>query len=196
MTSMQVWIEYASTYSYLTVARVGRLAAGHGIVLDWLPFLLSPVRVEQGMGNPFLPFPSKLDYMWRDLERRAQRYQLPYRRPSAYPVNSLLTARIALIAAREGWCQGFTEGVFALHWTEDRLIGSDDNLITTLVSLGKDPKAIIAQAQSLDNKEALKAQTLRARELAIFGAPSFVVGGELFWGDDRLEDAIEWATSH
>ena len=91
---------------------------------------------------------------------------------------------------------GFTEGVFALHWTEDRLIGSEDNLTTTLVALGKDPKAIIAQAQSPENKEALKAQTLRALELAIFGAPSFVVGDELFWGDDRLEDAIDWATSH
>ena len=196
MKSMQVWIEYASTYSYLTVARVGPLAAKHGVALEWRPFWLNPVRSAQDMGNPFLEYPNKLAYMWRDLERRAQHYQLAYLRPSAYPVNSLQTVRIALVAAREGWCQPFTERVFSLHWTEDRPIGSEDNLITTLTALGKDPEAVIAKAQSPENKDALKAQTQLACELRIFGAPSFVVGDELFWGDDRLEAAIDWAISH
>jgi 2-hydroxychromene-2-carboxylate isomerase len=195
MSTIQVWIEYASTYSYLTVARIGPLAAKHGISLDWKPFWLNPVRVEQGLGSPFEPFPNKLEYMWRDLERRALRYGLPYRRPSQYPVDSLRTVRVALVAAREGWCQAFTEQVFELHWTEDRLIGSDDNLTAALTALGKEPSAVITQAQRPENKEALKAQTQLARDLRIFGAPSFVVGGELFWGDDRLEDAIERATS-
>ena len=195
MNTVQVWIEYGSTYSYLSVARIGKLAAGCGVALDWQPFYLAPIFIEQGMSlGPFLPYPNKIEYMWRDLERRAQVHGVLYRKPSAYPVNSMLTARVAMVAAREGWCQAFTERVFALHWTEDRPIGTEDNLHTALSALGKDPAAFTALALTVGNKEALKAQTDRARELKIFGAPSFVVGGELFWGDDRLDEAIAWAS--
>jgi 2-hydroxychromene-2-carboxylate isomerase len=193
MHTVEVWIEYASTYSYLTVARIGPLADRRGLALQWQPFWLAPVRDAQGMGSPFEPFPNKLAYMWRDLERRARRLGIPYQQPSAYPVNALLTVRVALVAAREGWCRPFTEAVFALHWTRGILIGSEENLGEALRSLGKDPGAVIAQAQSAANKEALKAQTTRAVALGIFGSPSFVVGDELFWGDDRLEEALEWA---
>jgi 2-hydroxychromene-2-carboxylate isomerase len=110
-------------------------------------------------------------------------------------VNSLLTARIACIAAAEGWCRPFTERVFALHWTENRLIGTDDNLDSVLAALGHDPQALKARAQTAEGKDALRQQTDIAKSLKIFGAPSFVVDGELFWGDDRLEEAIDWAAS-
>jgi 2-hydroxychromene-2-carboxylate isomerase len=190
---MQVWIEYASTYSYLTVARIGRLSEERGVDLEWKPFLVAAVRDKEGLPFPFPSESPKTAYMWRDLERRARRYHLPYRRPEVYPVNSLLTARVGLVAAGEGWCRQFTEGVFKLHWTEGRLIGTEDNLNTVLEALGKDPRAVVEQAQGAENKAALKAQNERAVELGIFGAPSFLVGGELFWGDDRLEDALDLA---
>jgi 2-hydroxychromene-2-carboxylate isomerase len=190
---MQVWIEYSSTYSYLTVARIGRLSEERGVDLEWKPFLVAAVRDKEGLPFPFPAESPKTAYMWRDLERRARRYRLPYRRPEVYPVNSLLTARVGLVAAREGWCRQFTEGVFNLHWTEGRLIGTEDNLNTVLEALGKDPGAVVEQAQRAENKAALKAQNERAVELGIFGAPSFLVGGELFWGDDRLEDALDLA---
>jgi 2-hydroxychromene-2-carboxylate isomerase len=193
MPTMEVWIEYASTYSYLTVARIGRLAAERGVSLDWQPFFLPPVREQQGLGFPFPEASAKTAYMWRDLERRAARLGVPYRRPAAYPVNSLPSARVALAGRRDGWCQRFTEEAFRLHWTEGRLIGSDDNLHSALGALGLDVAEVLALAQSAENKEALKAQTPRALERGIFGAPSFVAAGELFWGDDRLEEALDWA---
>jgi 2-hydroxychromene-2-carboxylate isomerase len=146
--------------------------------------------------GPFLPYPSKMEYMWRDIERRARRVGVPYLRPSTYPVNSLFTARVACIAAAEGWCRPFTEKVFALHWTENRLMGTEDNLDSALRSLGQDPIAIKSRSQTLEGKGALKQQTEAAKSLKIFGAPSFVTAGELFWGDDRLEEAVEWAASH
>jgi 2-hydroxychromene-2-carboxylate isomerase len=118
MPSMEVWIEYASTYSYLTVARIGRLAAQHGVTLDWQPFFLPPVREHQGLGFPFPEASAKTAYMWRDLERRAAKLGVPYRRPSTYPVNSLPAARVALAGKQDGWCQRFTEESFRLHWTE------------------------------------------------------------------------------
>lgn len=196
MPSMEVWIEYSSTYSYLTVARIGRLAEQRGLTLDWQPFFLPPVREHHGLGFPFPDASAKTAYMWRDLERRAARLGIPYRRPSAYPVNSLPAARVALAGKQGGWCQRFTEEAFRLHWVEGCLIGTDENLNRALGSLGLDAADVLQAANSPQNKEALKAQTPRAIERGIFGAPSFVVGDELFWGDDRLEDAVDRALMH
>lgn len=193
MPSMEVWIEYSSTYSYLTVARIGRLAAQHRVTLDWQPFFLPPVREHHGLGFPFPEASAKTAYMWRDLERRADQLGIAYQRPSAYPVNSLPTARVAMVGKPHGWCQRFTEAVFRLHWTEGCLIGTGDNLHRALTHLGLDVAEVLQMANSPANKEALKAQTPLAIERGIFGAPSFVVGEELFWGDDRLEEAMAWA---
>jgi 2-hydroxychromene-2-carboxylate isomerase len=197
MRTLDFWFEYGSTYSYLSVARIGAATDAAGVPVRWRPFLLMPLLIEQGLPQgPFLQFPRKTAYMWRDLERRAARHGIPYRKPSRYPPeNVLLTARIGLLASREGWCRAFTERTFALHWTEDRMIGTEDNLGAVLAGLGQEPASVLAAAQTAENKEALKAQTEEARALGLFGAPSFVVDGELFWGDDRLEEAIEWARS-
>lgn len=172
------------------------MAAGHRVTLDWQPFFLPPVREQQGLGFPFPEASAKTAYMWRDLERRAATLGVPYRRPSAYPVNSLPAARVALAGKAGGWCQRFTEEAFRLHWTEGRLIGTDDNMKQALGALGLDAAQVVQIANAPENKEALKAQTPRAIDRGIFGAPSFVVGNELFWGDDRLEDAIAWAVLH
>lgn len=195
MRMLDFWFEYGSTYSYLSVARIGPLAAAAGVEVRWRPFLLMPLLMEQGLPHgPFAPFANKSAYMWRDLERRAARHGIPYRKPSRYPPeNVLLTARIGVLAAREGWCRAFTERTFALHWAEDRIIGTEDNLHAVLDGLGFAPGDVIARAQSAENKERLKQETEEARRLGLFGAPSFVAGGELFWGDDRLEEALEWA---
>lgn len=193
MGAMEVWIEYASTYSYLTVSRIGRLARERGVHLDWQPFGLGPVRHQQQLGFPFPEGNAKTAYMWRDLERRAAKMGLPYRRPSMYPVKSLPTARIALLGAAEGWCQAFTEEVFRLHWTEDCLIGTEENLQRACARIDRDPALLVARADGPDGKAAMEAQTTRAVQRGIFGAPSFVIGSELFWGDDRLEDALDCA---
>ena len=78
---------------------------------------------------------------------------------------------------------------------KEHLIGSNENLQTVLMDLGHDPEAILARAQSPAVKERLKQQTERAKALKIFGAPSFTTAGELFWGDNPLEEAIEWAAT-
>ncbi len=193
---LEFWFEYGSTYTYLTVARMESVALAKGLSVLWRPFLLMPILIEHGLDKgPFLGHPAKLRYMWRDLERRAKRHELGYRRPSAYPPNTLLTARIGLLGQREGWCADFTREVFRLHWTEDVSIGSDDNIRRSLASVGKDVHDIRGAAETEANKRALRDQTSKARDLGIFGSPTFVVGEETFWGDDRLEDAIEFAGS-
>lgn len=197
MQAIDFWIEYGSTYTYLTVARIGKLAARAGVDVRWQPFFLMPIMAELGMTQgPFLPYPTKTAYMWRDIERRAAKHGTSYSRPSTYPVNSLVTARVACLAAQEGWCQVFTEKVFELHWTKNVLIGSDDNLRAALEYAGQEPMALLSRAQSQPVKDELKLQTARAKSLGVFGAPSFTVGQELFWGDDRLEEAVDWARTH
>lgn len=195
MAKIEFWLEYASTYSYLSVARIGTLAAQHTVQIDWQPFWLYPVREEQGLPMPFPDGSARARYMWSDLERRAKSLGLPYRRPETYPFNSVTVGRIATVAAREGWCQEFSERTFRLHWTEGILMSTPENQSAAVKGANQDVVRVLALASSPEIKEAFKQQTTRALERGIFGSPSFVVDGELFWGDDRLESAIEFATS-
>ena len=121
------------------------------------------------------------------------RLNLPYRRPEVYPFNSVSIGRIALIASREGWCREFTETAFRLHWTQGVPMTSDENVMAAIRSAGQDVDRVLPMASAPGTKEAFKQQADVALERGIFGSPSFVVGPELFWGDDRLEDAIEYA---
>jgi len=133
--------------------------------------------------------------MWRDLERRAARYGIAYRKPSVYPPNTLLTARIGCLAQNDGWCAEFTKEVFRLHWTEDVIIGTDENINRSLRSLDKDVDHTIASALGDGNKQSLRSYTEKAKAQGIFGSPTFIVGDEMFWGDDRLEDAVHFLRS-
>jgi 2-hydroxychromene-2-carboxylate isomerase len=190
---IEFWVEYASTYSWLSVARLGKLADAAGVQVDWQPFWLFPVRQEHGLPMPFPDGSARERYMWRDLERRAKALGVAYRKPEVYPFKSMETARIAFVAAREGWCREFTETAFRLHWAEGVLMPTTANLALALEAAGQDVARVVAAASSEEVKEAFKKQTTRALERGIFGAPSFVVGSELFWGDDRLEAALECA---
>lgn len=195
MPRMTFWFEYGSTYTWLTVARLPELARARGVQVDWRPFLMGPIlRHTPGMEQgPFLGHPSKLAYMWRDLERRAAVRGVPYRKPTAYPPNTLLTARIGTLGALQGWCEDFTRESFRLHWTEDVAIGSDDNVKRALAAVRRDPEATLLAAQGDANKQLLRASTDSAEALGVFGSPTFTIGDELFWGDDRLEDALDFA---
>lgn len=190
---VEFWFEFASTYSYLTVMRIGEAARQAGVDVEWKPFLLGPVFLALGWNDsPFNIYPPKGRYMWRDLERLAGKYGLPFRKPSRFPRNGLLAARVAVIGAREGWIEPFAQAVMRANFADDREI-SDPAVVADLLSGLKLPADDILQhAQADPNKLALRQQTERAVELGLFGAPSFRVGDELFWGNDRLEDAIAW----
>ncbi len=189
----QFWFEFASTYSYLSVFRIERIAGDAGVQVEWKPFLLGPIFRRQGWDDsPFNIYPVKGRYMWRDIERLCDKYEIPFRRPARFPRNGLLAARVACIGMSEGWCPEFTRAVFRANFAEDREISDPATIVEILESIGQDGPHIIARAQSPENKEFLRKQTEEAVALEIFGAPTFVVDTELFWGNDRLEDAIDW----
>ena len=191
---VEFWFEFASTYSYLSVMRIERAAEAAGVDIEWKPFLLGPVFLALGWNDsPFNIYPPKGRYMWRDLERLAEKEGLPFLRPSRFPRNGLLAARVALVGVEEGWVAPFARAVMTANFAEDREIGEEAVIGEILGTLGLPAAEVITRAQADANKLALRCQTERAAELGLFGAPSFRVGEELFWGNDRLEDALAWA---
>ncbi|HVN84824.1 MAG TPA: 2-hydroxychromene-2-carboxylate isomerase [Candidatus Binatia bacterium] len=192
---LQFWFEFASTYSYLSVMRIERIAAAAGVPVEWKAFLLGPIFAAHGWNDsPFNLYPAKGRYMWRDMERLCARYELPFRRPSQFPRNGLLAARVTCAGAAEAWCADFVRGVYRANFGDDRDVSQPAAIATILDELGLPSREIIDRAQQAGNKDRLRRQTDEAIRLGIFGAPSFVVDGELFWGNDRLPDALHWAT--
>ena len=194
MAVLDFWYDLASTYSYLAAARIRPLAQSAGVPLRFRPFLLGPIFKAQGWTtSPFNLYEAKGRHMWRDLERECGRLGLPFKRPEPFPQNSLLGARLALAGLAQGWGEDFTLAVFRAEFGEGRSI-DEATLRDVLAKLKVDAAAALAAAQSEGVKNALRTQTEKAQRLGLFGAPTFITAdGELFWGNDRLEQAVEWA---
>ncbi len=188
------WYEFASTYSYVAALTIEREAVAAGVALAWRPFLLGPIFAKLGWStSPFNLQPAKGRYMWRDLERLCARAGLPWRQPSVFPRNGLLAARVATLGVAEGWGAAFSKAVFQANFAEDREIAEPDTLRGILAALGQPADDILARAGAPEAKQRLRERTEEAQRLGIFGAPSFQAAGELFWGQDRLAEAVHWA---
>jgi 2-hydroxychromene-2-carboxylate isomerase len=193
--TLEFWYEFASTYSYLSAMRIEREAEAAGVAVRWRPFLLGPIFAAQGWtSSPFNLYPAKGRYMWRDMEREAEALGLAFRRPDPFPQNSLLAARVALLASDHPWEPTFVKAIYRLEFVEGRDISDPATIREALIQLGLDAERILRDAQADANKAALRAACDEARERGIFGAPTFITGdGEMFWGNDRLERALRWA---
>lgn len=192
--TIELFYEFASTYSYPTVMRAEQLAAERGLTLAYRPILLGPIFAAQGYTtSPFLHYPIKGQYMWRDLERVCTEHGLPWHKPSVFPRRSVLPARIALVGVDAGWVGEFSRRVYQLNFVEDREIDDEETMRALLASMQLDPDDVLARALSASNRARLRSLTERAQALGVFGAPTFVVAGELFWGHDRMQQALAWA---
>ena len=193
MAKIDFWYSIGSTYSYLTVMRLPSVAQTSGIDFRWRPFNVRHVMVAQN-NIPFKDKPEKTAHMWRDIERRAARYGLAPSIPAPYPLPGLVLAnQVAILGAEEGWGAAYTRATYRRWFEAGQPAGQEPNLSDCLTEIGQDPPRVLDAAQSARIVEKLALATTEAMALGIFGSPSFVVGGELFWGDDRLEDAIGWA---
>jgi len=194
LPQVEFWYEFASTYSYPAAIRIEALAAGRGLTVAWRPFLLGPLFAEQGWrDSPFNIYPVKGRYMWRDLERTCTALGLPLRRPEPFPQNSLLPTRVAL-ALDEAKRAEFSRAVYRAEFAEGRSIGEPATLAEALAQIGVAPEGALARAQESANKERLRGQNARAMSLGLPGAPCLVAAdGEIFWGNDRLEEGLAWA---
>lgn len=191
-SSIDFWFSIGSTYSYLTIMRLKEVEKQAGIPFEWRPFSVRKIMVEQN-NIPFAEKPVKAAYMWRDIERRAETYGLPVRVPAPYPLREFdLANKVAIVGRAEGWCEDYVIATYKRWFQQGQPAGSEPNLSDSLSEIGQEPQRVIAEAEKAATEEAYFAATDEARELGVFGAPTFVVGREIFWGDDRLEDAIDW----
>lgn len=186
------WFSIGSTYTYLSVMRLPDVARREGIEFRWRPFDVRAIMVEQN-NIPFRDKPVKSAYMWRDVERRAGGYGMPFAGVPPYPIKALSRAnRVALVAGDEGWIVQYVQSAYRRWFQRLQEPASDEALSEDLAAIGQDARRVIELADSPALDERLKAQTGIAKALGVFGSPTYAVGGEIFWGDDRLDDAIAW----
>lgn len=191
MAALEFWFDFGSNYSYLSAMRIDALAREKQVHVIWKPFLLGVVFKALGWEtSPFVLQKIKGDYTWRDMARQCDKYGLPWRQPATFPRTALLPMRVALIGADQGWIAPFARRMMTMNFAEDRDIDNLEAVSEVLAELGLDAPAIVALALTPDNKLRLRRQTQQAQALNLFGAPSFLSDGELFWGNDRLEDAL------
>jgi 2-hydroxychromene-2-carboxylate isomerase len=194
MSRVEFWYEFASTYSYPAAMRIEALAQERGIDLAWRPFVLGPLFAQAGWrDSPFNLYPAKGRYMWRDMERICASLGLAFRRPDPFPQNSLLAARLALSLGDEIRPK-FSRRIYLVEFAEGRAISERAVIADVLNEIGLDAEACLTTAENAANKQKLKAEVERAAAIGLFGAPMLVTeDSEIFWGNDRLEQGLDWA---
>ena len=192
---LEFWFEFGSNYSYLSVMRIEAAAARLQVPIRWKPFLLGPIFRTLGWDtSPFVLKKAKGEYVWKDMERACRALGVPWIRPTTFPRTALLPMRVALVGAEQPWMGAYCRRVMSLNFAEDRDIDAPDVVADVLEQLGLPARQIIDEARSEPNKLKLREQTEAARARGIFGAPTFLVGDEMYWGNDRLDDALACAS--
>jgi 2-hydroxychromene-2-carboxylate isomerase len=190
--AIDFWFSTGSTYTYLAVSRLDAVAASEGVRFNWRPFSVRAIMREQ-KNIPFADKPIKSAYMWRDIERRAALHGLAAKVPAPYPLKEFdLANRLALLGLAEGWGKPYIVASYRRWFVDGQEPGLEPNLSASLTEVGQQTADTVKRAGGDEVARSYQAATDEARRLGIFGSPSFVVRGELFWGDDRLDDALCW----
>jgi 2-hydroxychromene-2-carboxylate isomerase len=194
MRTLEFWFGLSSSYSYVAAMRIDALAAAAKRQLQWRPFLLGPIFQAQlgSADSPFNRHPERGRYMWRDIERLCAKYGLALRKPSVFPRNALLATRVAVLGEEAPWIGDYVRAMFSANFAEDRDVAREEVVREVLESLKLDAAPLLSRAGDDATKQRLRLRTDEAMAHGIFGAPDFRVDGELFFGQDRLEDALAW----
>lgn len=194
---LEFWFELASTYSYIAASRIGKLCRDSGVRLEWKAFSLAPIFQAQGWNtSPFNLNPLRGAYMWRDMERLCDKFGLLWKRPSVFPKNTLAAARVAAAYADAQWIEQFIMLAYTANFYDDRDLNDALVVAELLSAVGADAQACLSYVADGPGHAAFRENTARAVERGLFGAPTCIVGGELFWGEETLEDAVAWALRH
>jgi len=197
MKNIDFWFSIGSTYTYLTVSRINELSKEEELLFNWYPFSVRKIMMD--MDNiPFTPPSKKIksDYMWRDIERRAAFYGFNPKIPAPYPLTQFdLANKIAVLGMNEGWGIDYVISTYKRWFEQGKEPATEPNLSEILQELKLNKDEVIAQAQSTEIENKYLENTEKAYSLGVFGSPTFIFEGEVFWGDDRLEDCIKWVKS-
>lgn len=194
MRKIEFWYSIGSTYTYLSTQRLSQIETENDVLFEWCPFSVRSRMIE--MENvPFMAEKKrdKIDYMWRDVQRRANFYGFNAKVPAPYPLKEFdLANKVAILGKDQGWIKEYTILTYKKWFLEHLEPGSEPNLSSTLKEIGLDSDSLIKQAQTDEIEQKYLKNTEMAKNKGIFGSPTFIVENEVFWGDDRCEDAIKW----
>ena len=194
MKKIEFWFSIGSTYTYLSTQRLEKLERLNNVKFEWIPFSVRARMIE--MENvPFMAEKKrdKIDYMWRDVQRRANFYGFDAKVPAPYPLKEFdLANKLAILGEKEGWVKEYTKITYRKWFLDHQEPGSEPNLSNTFKEMDLDKENILRIAQNDEIDEKYLKNTEVAKNKGIFGSPTFVVDNEVFWGDDRCEDAIKW----
>tara|TARA_B100002019_G_C21142352_1_gene533924 strand:- start:138 stop:728 length:591 start_codon:yes stop_codon:yes gene_type:complete len=194
VNNIDFFFSIGSTYTYLSVTRILEVEKKNQVKFTWKPFSVRAIMKE--MNN--IPFPkdklNKVNYMWRDIERRAEGYGFFAKTPVPYPLSEFdLANQIAILGLEKGWGIDYVKLTYKKWFQEGKEPAIDPSITEICRELNIDKDEIISQANSKEIINNYNLNTNSARDNKIFGSPSFVVKNEIFWGDDRMEDAINWS---
>ena len=194
MKNIDFYFSIGSTYTYLTVTRIVDVEKKHQVKFNWKPFSVRAIMKE--MNN--IPFPkdkiNKVNYMWRDIERRAEGYGFFAKTPVPYPLSEFdLANQIAILGLDKGWGINYIRLTYKKWFQEGKEPAIDPSISEICNELDLDKDEILSEAKSEIFLNKYKSNTDTARKNKVFGSPSFIVENEIFWGDDRMEDAIKWS---
>ena len=194
MKDIDFYFSIGSTYTYLTVTRIMDVEKKHQVKFNWKPFSVRAIMKE--MNN--IPFPkdkiNKVNYMWRDIERRAKGYGFFAKTPVPYPLSEFdLANQIAILGLDKGWGVDYIRLTYKKWFQEGKEPAIDPSISEICNELGLEKDEILSEAKSEIFLNKYKSNTDTARKNKVFGSPSFIVENEIFWGDDRMEDAIKWS---
>lgn len=186
--TVEFWFDFGSPASYLAWTQLPALARDTGATVLMRPMLLGGVFQATGNHSP-ATIPAKGAYTFMDFDRFARRYGVPLQRNPAFPINTLTLMRGAIgIQAREpARFDAYVAAVFRAIWAEARNLNDPATTAQVLHAAGFDPQALLALTQEAEVKDALKAATQQAIDRGVFGAPTFFVGDQMFWGQDRID---------
>lgn len=192
--TLEFWFDFGSNYSYIAAMRIEAVAAQSGVKVLWRPFMLGPIFASFGWSSsPFVLQKEKGEYVARDMVRLCEKYGLPWTAPTTFPRSAVYPMRVAAAHTDAPWVPEYCRRFMTLNFAKDRDINSMDVVTEVLKDLGEDADAIVAAAQTDEGKAQLRARGEEAMRRRIFGAPMLFAGEEMFWGNDRLEDAMAWA---
>jgi len=185
------WFDFSSPYAYLAATQLRRIAGRTNARIRLRPVLLG--ALFRSIGTPDVPLfampAAKQRLMGQELERWARERGVPFRFSSRFPIHTVKALRLVLAAPEEQRFE-LVEGLFRAAWVDDRDLSDDAELAVIAREAGLDV-AVLDRIASPEIKEALRASTTEAQAREVFGVPTFDVGGERFWGQDRIEQLEE-----
>ncbi len=183
---VEFFFDFASPTAYLAYTQLPKIAEKAGAKIVYRPFLLGGVFKTSGNTTP-MTVPQKAVWMAKDMERFAKRYDVPLKFNPYFPLNTIEIMRGAVWAQEIGKLQPYVDAMYKAVWVDERNMGNSTEILNVVEAIPMDPKEFAKAISNQDIKDKLRANTDEAFERGAFGAPTFFVGDQMFFGQDRLD---------